>query len=103
MYLSRRRPGHSQALLEVEESHEDDGRRLQLRENEEGVRKDAASQTQRSTRVHTHTAYEPRTRTQKDSRAQPPPQPCSPPRLPAFKATIKLAESRADTPAKRRP
>ena len=46
MYLSRRRPGHPQALLEVEERHEDDMRRLWLRKDEEGVRKDAESHFQ---------------------------------------------------------
>ena len=102
MYLSRRRPSHTQALLEVEESHEDDARRLWLRRDEEVVRKDEALYTQQTTCVHTERtsrAPEPR----KNLRARPPFLPLSPPRLCAFTATIMLAELRTETPAKRRP
>ena len=94
MYLSRRRPGHTQALLEVEEKHEDDMRWLWLRMDKEGVRKDVASHTRQTTcvpRERTSRAPEP----QKNPRARPPILPLSPSCLCAFTATIKLAELRA--------
>ena len=93
MYLSRRRPSHTQALLEAGASHEDGMRRLSLRRDEEGVRKHAASHTRRPTCVHTErTSHAPEP--QKNPHALNPlsHHKFSPPCLPAFTATIKLAE-----------
>ena len=57
MYLSRRRPGHSQALLEVEESHEDDMRRLWLRRDTRRACVRMRPPTLNDRRVHTHTQH----------------------------------------------
>ena len=102
MYLSGRRPSHTHALLEVEESQEDDMRQLWLRMDKEGVRKDVASHTRQTTCVptwRTSRAPEP----QQTPRAHPPPQPCSPPRLPTFPSTVELTKLRAETLAKHGP
>ena len=93
MYLSRRRLGHSQALLEVEESDEDGMRWLWLRRDT----RRACVRMRHPTLDERHACTRSGRAAHHNPRAHPPPPPCSPPRLSTYTATIRIPDVRAET------